>query len=248
MHIPRIYCEQALAAHSSIELTAKASQHLRVLRHHLGQALVLFNGRGGEYSAKLNAWHEKIAIIEVLDFQNVCRELPVAVHIGQAIIANQRMDWLIQKSAELGVATITPLMTEWTSQKIPQDRLHKRLLHWQEVAINACEQSGRTILPTIQTPLSLAAWLGALPCANHWLLHPGDTAIPLSSISSLPATSIAVTIGPEGGLSPQDITLIQANVSKIISLGPRILRTETACVSLLSVLHYLAGESGNEQQ
>ncbi|TVP93679.1 MAG: 16S rRNA (uracil(1498)-N(3))-methyltransferase, partial [Pseudomonadaceae bacterium] len=166
-------------------------------------------------------------------------ESPLQVHLGQAMSRGERMDWAIQKAVELGVNAITPLFTERCEVKLQGERADKRQAHWQQVAISACEQCGRSQVPVVHPPQALADWLAQLDCELKLVLH-HRTEQPLASLQK-PA-SLGLLIGPEGGLSSEEIQRTEASGFQAVRLGPRVLRTETAPIVALSLAQQLWGD------
>lgn len=169
-----------------------------------------------------------------------CPESPLQIHLGQSLARGEKMDWIIQKAVELGVTHITPLMTERCGLVLSADRLTKRLDHWQKIMINACEQCGRTVIPELYTPVNLVSWLETPAADLNLVLHHRAT-MAIKNLTQTPQT-IKILIGPEGGLSDNEI--IQATAAKFlgIRLGPRVLRTETAPIAVISALQYHWGD------
>ena len=163
---------------------------------------------------------------------------PLRVHLGQGLSRGERMDWAIQKATELGVAEITPIVSERCEVRLKDERADKRLAHWQQVAISACEQCGRSTVPLIHPPLLLADWLAQVEADLKLVLHP--VAEPL--VSHAKPTSLAFLIGPEGGLNDNEVSQAVAAHFQAARLGPRVLRTETAAAVALSVAQQLWGD------
>ena len=156
MRIPRVYTDQPLAVNTSVELdTASAHYVVNVLRMKEGRPITLFNGMGGEYSGLLSAVSKKSAVVSLESFQGVSLESSIEITLGVCLIKNDRMDWLLQKAVELGVNRINPLLSEYTDVKLPVNRIEKKIQHWQQVLINACQQSGRAHVPIIGDPQPL---------------------------------------------------------------------------------------------
>lgn len=230
MRTVRVYTAQAIAANSTLLLEDAPSHHLgRVLRAKPGQAVVLFNGHGGEYPATITAIDKKGVTVAVAAHNPVERERATAVHLGLALIKPERFEWAIEKCAELGVAAITPLVTQYTDQKIRPEQIDKKRQRWQQIAISACEQSGRNRIPVIHAPLTLEAWLNARDEAVKLLADPDAPAFDKSTA----AKTAALLVGPEGGFTPEEAqAAAQAGFNKR-ALGPTILRAETAAVAAL---------------
>lgn len=238
---PRFYDPQHLSPGTDICLGDSASQHVRVLRLREGDALRLFNGDGLEYSAHLLEVSKRTVRAQVADATPTGSESGLILHLGQAISRGERMDYAVQKATELGCSRITPLFTERCEVRLNSERQDKRLRHWQQVAISACEQSQRNALPELQPPQTLEQWLSDCDAELKLVLHP-HSAVPLASLDK-PA-SVALLIGPEGGLSDAEVELAQQQGFQPLTLGPRILRTETAPVAACAILQYLWGDMG----
>lgn len=250
MRNPRIYHPAPLHAGDTVVLGEQASQHLlRVLRLPPGAPVTLFNGHGGEYDGELGAPHGKLATVDVTCFIDCSRESPLHITLCQGISRGERMDYTLQKAVELGVAEILPLFTERCEVRLRDDRLDKRVAHWQALIISACEQSGRTAVPELHRPLELTEWLNQ----THRTANASDTPklvldpqADMSMPNLTPPGNAAVTvlIGPEGGLSVTEIHTATEHGFTAIRLGPRILRTETAPVAILAALQSRWGDLG----
>ena len=240
MRIPRIYSAQPLAPNRALELDENSSRHVaRVLRMQAGRELVLFDGRGGEYSAIIEEVGKKRVTVKVGDHQPVERESSLPIHLGIGVSRGERMDWVLQKATELGVSQITPLFTERTEVKLSGSRLEKKQQHWQQVLIAACEQCQRNTLPLINPPMNIVNWLTEVDAEAKLVLH-HRTQQSLDQMSR-PA-SVALVIGPEGGLSNTEIDHAMKQEFAPLALGPRVLRTETAPLAAISVMQYLWGD------
>jgi 16S rRNA (uracil1498-N3)-methyltransferase len=231
----------ALETGQLIELDAQAAVHLsKVLRLKSGDAVVLFNGEGGEFQACIEALERRSVRVRVGAF--VARELesPLDLVLAQGISRGERMDYTVQKAVELGVSRIIPVDTERTGVNLKGDRQIKRRDHWQAVVNSACEQSGRNRVPVVEEVLGLAQWLGQAPEGFKLVLH--HRATQGLSEGQQPQGRIILLIGPEGGLSEHEIELAQGVGFQPLCLGPRVMRTETASVAALSVLQWLWGD------
>lgn len=241
MRQPRIYQDQTLTLQQTIELTADAAHHIAgVLRMKPSQEVRLFNGKGGEFLGSITEVAKKRVSVQLTEFIDRNVESPLEIHLGQGISRGEKMDFTIQKSVELGVKEITPLFSERCGVKLNADRLEKKWQHWQQIAISAAEQSGRTVITTVHKPLSLQNWLSQPTNALKLTLHPraSDT---IKSLSA-PTQGIRFLVGPEGGLTDDEIQqTVNANFNEIL-LGPRILRTETAALTVLSALQLQFGD------
>lgn len=241
MRIPRIYTPQHLACQCSCELEENASHHIsRVLRMQKERELILFNGNGGEYRASIIAISKKTVTVMVHDFIDEQRQSPLNIELAIAISKGDRMDWVIQKATELGVYQISPLMTERTEIKLTETRLTKKMAHWNQVAISASEQSQRTVLPQLHMPVHLNQWLPHSKAEKKYVLHHRSNPDVLTSEHT--PNSVALLIGPEGGLSQQEIELALTYQFAPLALGPRVLRTETAPIAAISILQYYWGD------
>ena len=240
MRIPRIFTAQPLQANSTVALEAGPSQHLaRALRMKQGDALVLFNGGGGQYPATISALERKCVVVTTADFDPVECESGLRLQLGIALSRGERMDWIVQKATELGVNSIAPLVSERTAVKLEGEREHKKLRHWQQIASSACEQCGRNRLPEILAPQALARWLPAVAADLKLVLEP--TAGNNARGTAKPA-SVALLVGPEGGLSAAEIDAARQAGFSALQLGPRVLRTETAPLAAIAVLQARWGD------
>lgn len=236
---PRFFVESGLRVGAVIELPDAVAHHAQhALRLRDGAAIVLFDGRGGEYAARLAAGRRAAA--EVLAFDPVERESPLAVTLIQSFVPNEKLHWIVEKSTELGVARIVLAPTERSVARFDAHRLARKRAHWREVAIAACCQCGRNRLPQI---LDASTFAGALDlardCAVRLLLAPGAGE---TLVRYVRARSVAVAIGPEGGFNEQEIAAAQRAGFVVATLGPRVLRTETAGPAALAALQTIAGD------
>lgn len=240
MRLSRVHIDQALNEGDELILDENRSHYLlRVLRLKPGDALIIFNGNGCEYNAVLEQATKKQATVKIRDKLSPQRESPLHIEIGQGIARGERMDFVLQKSVELGVDTITPLWTRRSQVKLDDKRQEKRLTHWRGVVQSACEQSGRVRIPVLQHPFDFNSWLATPSDGLNIVLSP-DSNTTLKDLE--PATRIRVLIGPEGGLEDSEISEAEANSFQTICLGPRILRTETAALATLTALQTLWGD------
>lgn len=242
MRIPNIYTSNQLVEHQQIELDSQAAQHLvKVLRMKEGDKVRLFDGSGAFFPAELIQTSKKSVLVETQSKELSVSESPLATHIGQVMSRGDRMDYAIQKSTEMGVNQITPLTSERCEVKLNSERSDKRVKHWQQVAISAAEQCGRATVPVINPVMPMADWVNS--CEGLSLvLHHRDT----QQLSSLPKPdSVNILIGPEGGLSEQEIQLAQDKDFISTTLGPRVMRTETAPVTVLGIVQWLWGDLQN---
>lgn len=242
-HIPRLFVDQALSANIQLELPPPQVHHLvNVLRLQTEDAVILFNGQGGEYTARVLQTSRKAVRVQVDSHQDCHREPRLPITLAQGIARGERMDIAIQKAVELGVHTIQPLQTV-QSQKLPADRLAKKLTHWQAIAQSATEQSGRCCVPPVQEVMSLNDWLDQSrePDSSYWVLDP-EASQGLAARTA--PTSCCLLIGPESGLTEPEIKLAVNRGFERIRLGPRILRTETAGMAAIATIQSLWGDLG----
>ena len=241
MRTTRIYTDQPLAARDTIELGKEAARHLvTVLRLKPGQPVCLFNGQGGEYPGEIAAASAKSVTVHTADHHPDNRQSPVRTLLGIGISRGERFEWVLQKATELGVTDIFPLQTERTEVKLKGDREDRKQARWQQLLISACEQSGRNLLPILHNPQPLQQWLGNEADIKLVLHH--RTTASLQSLAKHTPASVALLIGPEGGLSPAEIDAGIASGFQAIALGPRIFRTETAPVAALGIIQWLWGD------
>lgn len=238
MRLSRFFIDAPLSLGRQQLPEAQAHYIGRVLRLAVGDAVQLFDGSGHEYRGALVEVGKKSVEVELHEQLAGLAESPLRIHLGQGLSRGERMDWAIQKATELGVAEITPIVSERCEVRLKDERADKRLAHWRQIAISACEQCGRSVLPTIHAPLGLADWLAQTEAELKLALHP--VAAPLSS-HARPAT-LAFLIGPEGGLGDAEVAAAQRAGYQAARLGPRVLRTETAPVVALSVAQQLWGD------
>ena len=239
----RRFGSQQLINGASVVLEGDAARYLgRVLRLRIGDAITVFDGSGPEWSATIQGMTKDTATLLIGDSHEAGTESRLKIHLVQGISRGERMDYVVQKATELGVKRISPVLTEYGVVKLDGDRAAKRREHWQGVAASACEQSGRTRLPLVDAPLTLKEWFGAKPADADvdLILRPGAVKA-LSGIAA-PTTKVCILIGPEGGFSPTEYEDAEIAGFQSVSLGPRVLRTETAAVAALAVLQSTLGD------
>ncbi|MDH0747310.1 16S rRNA (uracil(1498)-N(3))-methyltransferase [Pseudomonas sp. GD03842] len=238
MRLSRFFIDASLSI-GEHELPEGQAHYIgRVLRLAEGDAVQLFDGSGMEFRATLVEVGKKRVRVHVNECFAGMVESPLRIHLGQGLSRGERMDWAIQKATELGVAQITPIISERCEVRLKDERAEKRQAHWQQIAISACEQCGRSVVPTINPPLALADWLKHTQADLKLVLHP--VAEPL--VSHAKPGSLAFLIGPEGGLNDTEVDQAQDAGFLAARLGPRVLRTETAPVVALSVAQQLWGD------
>lgn len=242
MRLTRCHVDAPLSVGTSLALPETAANHLaRVLRLREGDACVLFNGDGHDYDARLTAISKRGVVANIVGARAIDNESPLRVILLQGIARGEKMDLILQKATELGVAAIIPVMAERTEVKLDAERTEKRVAHWRSVIASACEQSGRARLPSLSAPASLAdAARDVGTGATKLTLDPtGDVALATVEIAS---GAVVVAIGPEGGWSPRDRDILSAAGFTGLRLGPRILRTETAGLAAIAALQSRFGD------
>lgn len=243
----RLYLDAPLRADTELALPAGAARHVQVLRLQPGNDVTLFNGQGGEWQAEILRMGRQSVEVRVRAHDPVERELPVAVTLVAGMPANDRFDWLIEKATELGVAAIEPVVCERSVLRLAGERAERKQAHWQAVAVAAAEQSGRTRVPLIAPvrPLPQAAALAAREADTpQWLLSLAD-AVPMAERAVQDLGSgvgrLRVYSGPEGGFSPAEEALVRSLGARAVSLGARVLRSETAPLAVLAALGLVNG-------
>lgn len=240
MRNPRIYTDQPLSAGIFVQLTDSAANHVgKVLRMKVGDPLVLFNGKGGAFQSSIASIHKKAVEVELKSALDSDAESPLTIELGQTLSRGERMDYAIQKATEVGVTSITPLFSERCEVKLKADRMDKRLKHWQQIAISACEQCGRNRVPVIHPPVTLEEWLAERRTELNFVLH-HRAEKKLEGYDQ--PVSVSLLIGPEGGLTADEIVLAEGKQFAPLALGPRVLRTETAPVAAIALMQYLWGD------
>ena len=243
MSVPRIFVDEVIQPHREIELADDRARYLgRVLRLGGGDAVTLFDGSGREFEAEIIVPGKNRVVVAVKAGADRNLESPLRIHLLQGISRGERMDVVVQKATELGVARITPLLTEYSVVKLDDKRAKKKLAHWLGVARSACEQCGRNVLPDIDEPMALRSWLGGNvdSTGTRVMLVPDAT----GSIRSTPPGDgeLTVLVGPEGGFSGTEVELAGSVDFRPVGFGPRILRTETAALAILAGLQTLYGD------
>jgi 16S rRNA (uracil1498-N3)-methyltransferase len=236
MSLKRLYVAQGLTAGSELRLGDEAARYLgRVLRLHVGDTIRVFNGDDGEWSAEIRQLGKNDMTLMVNDNIECRSESGLHVHLVQGISRGERMDFVVQKATELGVRRITPVLTHYGVVRLDTRRAQKRRDHWQRVAESACEQSGRIRPPLIDAPLALNDWLGTASGSDgkDLILKPGAKNA-LGALDESP-TRICLLIGPEGGFSDREYDDADTAGFTAVTLGPRILRTETAAVAAIAI-------------
>ena len=238
MRLSRFFIDAPLALGQHQLPEAQAHYIGRVLRHAVGDAVQLFDGSGQEFLGELIEVGKKTVQVELRESFTGLAESPLRIHLGQGLSRGERMDWAIQKASELGANEISPILSERCEVRLKDERADKRMAHWRQIAISACEQCGRSVIPLIHPPISLADWLLQVEAELKLVLHP--VAEPWASHAS--PHSLAMLIGPEGGLADAEVEQAKGAGFHAARLGPRVLRTETAPVVALSVAQQLWGD------
>jgi 16S rRNA (uracil1498-N3)-methyltransferase len=235
---PRIHVEPALVAGTICTLPPGASRHVQVLRLQPGDAITLFDGQGGQWQAEVLAMGRKDVTARLLAHQPLDCELHTPVTLALGMPANERMDALVEKATELGVATIAPLVCERSVLRLAGDRAERRSAHWQAVAVAACEQSGRNRVPQVLPPQPLRDWLAGMPAGGlRLVLSLADDTQPLRSrLAAAGPGPVCLLSGPEGGLSPSELAAAVAAGYLPTTLGARVLRADTAPLAALAVI------------
>lgn len=242
MRTIRSYIDAPLDVGRQVDLGEQASSHLvRVLRRQIGDSVVLFNGDGHDYRAKLVSVAKKAAVAEVLERTLVERESPLDITLVQALARGEKMDWVLQKATELGVAAIAPVISDRTEVRLGAERAERRMAHWQGVVAAACEQSGRARIPALSEPRELAHHAAQAAGADVLKLAL-DPEGELGLADLPPCTRVELVVGPEGGLSDRDLAMLRAAGYQGLRLGPRVLRTETAGPAAIAALQALRGD------
>ena len=238
--MPRIHHPAALNPGQTFELTPEGARHVQVLRLQPGDTLTLFGDpvRGGEWTAKVLRMGRQTVEVEAVAHEATEREPQRAVHLAVGMPANDRMDWLVEKATELGVASLQPLMTERSVLRLQGERADKKRTHWQAVAVSACEQCGGNRVPTVQPVQTLDAW-SRQPVAGARAvlsLAPGSQPLAVWAAAQPVDQPLWLLHGPEGGLSPVEEQRLLDQGWAPVSLGPRVLRAETAAIAAMAVL------------
>lgn len=237
----RIYQPGDYAPGDIIELSEDAGLHVGVvLRMQVGERLSLFNGCNQQYIAVIDAAKKKRVSVLIEQCQEVSRESPLTIHLGQAISKGERMELVMQKAVELGVARITPLITSRSVVKLDRERMAKKLHQWQAIVIAACEQSGRNTVPVVADPMTFSDFVQGVEAELKLILQPEQNKSWRDY--NLAVKDIALVIGPEGGLTAEELEEACEQHFSPLTLGPRVLRTETAAITVLSLLQAVGGD------
>jgi len=243
MRLTRSHVELPLRVGEEVTLPDHVAAHLlRVLRLQAGDGCVLFNGDGHDYDARISSVGKREARALVLAARVVNNESPLRITLLQGIARGEKMDWILQKATELGVARILPVSSDRSEVKLDAQRADKRLAHWRGIVVAACEQSGRAHIPAIETPQTLAA--AAMQCEGHGVVLDPFATVSLASLRLAMRNTCSIAVGPEGGWSPRDREQLTAAGFEGARMGPRVLRTETAGIAAIAALQLLNGDLG----
>lgn len=241
MRIPRFYFDATLIVDTCIDMPTSVAHYIHnVLRLVSGDPIVLFNGDGNEYSGVVSSCTKRQVSVDIEAKLSIDVQSPLLTHLGQAVSKGDRMDFVLQKACELGVTSITPIITERCAVKLSSERWQKKCSQWQKIVASACEQSGRNTVPIVNAPLSLQQWLGCSTQQTRLIFDPKES----TRLTTLPPSSegFRLLVGPEGGLTEQEIYAAKQSGYQGISMGPRILRTETAAIAALATLQAIHGD------
>ena len=243
MRLTRCHVETSLAAGSIAVLPESAAAHLvRVLRMREGDRCVLFNGDGNDYGARISAAGKREVTVEIDSVIPVDNESPLRITLVQGVARGEKMDLILQKATELGVAGVVPVLAERTEVKLDAERTEKRVAHWRSVMVSACEQSGRARIPALAQPAALAPAAASLEGSALKLTLDPAGEHSLATLSAPQDRNLVIAIGPEGGWSPRDRETLRAAGFTGLRLGPRILRTETAGLAAIAALQSRFGD------
>ena len=241
MRLSRIHTDRALAVAETVRLDEPASHYLaRVLRLSAGDPVVLFNGDGIDYTGEIVDAHHKGVTVLLSGSRDPANESPLRITLVQAISRGERMDYCLQKATELGVVCLQPMLSRRVEVRLDKKREAKRLAHWQAVVVSACEQSGRAAVPEVLPPLQMPEWLIGESDGQRLVLDP-ESKTKLTDIR-LENDSAAILVGPEGGFTNEELDQAKASGVAAVSLGPRVLRTESAGPAAIAILQSMAGD------
>jgi len=237
----RLFIDQPLSEHSEVTVTDEIHHYIsNVLRMKTGDPLYVFNGAPHQYAATIRSTNRKKTIIQLKESVSVDTESPLKVIIAQSVPKGQKMDDLIPKITELGVFKIVPLITDRSDLKKVSDN---KLNRWQKIATHSAEQTGRSIIPKISSPMKLSEFLSVQTGTNTILLYELEESLNLkSTLQKITSNTLTLIIGPEGGFSPEEIESARAQGCHIVSLGKRILRTETVAPAVLAIVQFMKGD------
>ncbi|MBS0216075.1 MAG: 16S rRNA (uracil(1498)-N(3))-methyltransferase [Proteobacteria bacterium] len=242
MRLTRVHVDAGLRAGAELALPETSAAHLtRVLRLQAGDSCVVFDGRGHEADAQLVAIDKRGARVRIGEVRTPANESPLRITLLQGVARGEKMDLILQKGTELGVTAFAPVFSDRSEVKLDGARAAKRLEHWRGVVVSACEQSGRALVPDVQPPVSLANALATLAPTVRLLLDP-VASMNFRTVLATDQRDVVLAVGPEGGWSPQDRSLLEAQGFLGVRLGPRVLRTETAGLAAIAAMQALHGD------
>lgn len=241
---PRFHVTERLRVNSTITLDAPTSRHVQALRLRRGDRITLFNGDGIEYGAELIELAKRGAIAQIREASAHDTESPLSITLAQGVCAAERMDWVIQKATELGVARIAPVITSRSIVRLSSERQERRETHWQNVAIAACEQCRRNRVPEVLVAQRFDHFIGTVPEAQVRIALDPSASATIATLAApvIPDKSVLLFVGPEGGLSQDERALLADRNFTFVRFGPRILRTETAPLAVIATLQALWGD------
>lgn len=234
--MPRLYCPLPLQTGQEILLPSSLARHVQVLRLQVGDELLLFNGEGGEHLAQVQEIGKRDCRVLLRHFSPREVELPYAVTIAQALPEGSKMDWIVEKCVELGVACIQPLQAQRSVVKLSAERAEKRVQHWQGIVAAASEQSGRNRLAHVNAPLEFGAWAERSDLHKRVLLSPRASQSLADWAAHHSPQALAIAVGPEGGFSEREEELALQHGLLPLAMGARVLRTETAALAAMATL------------
>ncbi|MBL8522485.1 MAG: 16S rRNA (uracil(1498)-N(3))-methyltransferase [Betaproteobacteria bacterium] len=234
-HLPR-----PLVNGTNVEVGEDIARHLQVLRMNAGDHIALFDGQGGEFPAEIIELGKRRATVSLLSFDDIERESTLSITLVQALATSDKMDLIVQKAVELGVAMVQPVASERATLKLSGDRAEKRATHWQSIARSACEQCGRNRVPVVAEPMALEEWLALPKDGVRLMLHPDASKSLIEAVGE--QTRVSLLIGPEGGFSERELALAMKHGVDAVRFGPRVLRTETAGLAAVAALNAIAGD------
>ncbi|MEC4723030.1 16S rRNA (uracil(1498)-N(3))-methyltransferase [Noviherbaspirillum sp. CPCC 100848] len=240
--MPRFFLQQPLAIGGLVSLPDSITHHIHVLRMAIGDMVTLFNGEGGEYTATLASIEKRRAVAEVKTFSPRESELPYAITLAQGLPEGSKMDWIMEKAVELGATTIQPLAAQRSVVRLSAERAEKKLQHWRGIIEAAAEQCGRNRLPHVCEPVQFGDWIGRQDLHRRILLTPRAEQSLSDWARHHPPQAVTVMIGPEGGFTEQEESAAANHGVLLLSIGKRVLRTETAGLAALAGINAVWGE------
>jgi 16S rRNA (uracil1498-N3)-methyltransferase len=239
--MPRFFVANQLQSGDVVALPDEVTRHVQVLRLQPGDAIVLFDGSGGEYSAEIVEMERRDTKVRIDSFRGIEAEPPYRLTLAQGIAGSDKMDWLIEKAVELGATSFVPVTTSRSVVRLSGERAQRRQAHWQRIVQSACEQCGRNRLPDVAPTRDIGTWLDSIPATPgdgelRVILSPRASASFATLPQDPPKGEVIVLVGPEGGFSSAEEAAAESHGFVAVGLGPRILRTETAGIAVLAAL------------